>query len=145
MVTFSAEITTTASPAQIWAVMSDISRESIWMQAVSSVSFLNDETSYRVGADMQREGHFLGMTLRWTSEITEYEQGRIIAFRHEGAIKGTSHWEIIPEGDKTLIKFTTNGPAPGPLKWFAALAAAGGRAGLKGDVKRLKAVVEAAS
>ncbi len=145
MVTFSAEIKTTASPARIWAVMTNLSLEPTWMQAVSAVSFLNGETAYRVGAQMQREGGFLGMTLRWTSEITGYEQERLIAFKHEGAIKGTSQWEIIPEQNGAVIRFTTDGPAPGPLKWLPALAAAGGRAGLKGDVKRLKVLAETAA
>ena len=143
MVTFSAEVETSAAPSRIWAVMNDISLEPSWMQAVSSVSFLDDETAYHIGALMQREGHFLGMTLRWTSEIIGFETEKLIAFRHEGAVKGTSRWEIIPGEGGVLIRFTTDGPAPGPLKWFPALAAAGGRAGLKGDVKRLKVLAEA--
>ena len=93
---------------------------------------------------MRRVGGFLGLSLVWESEVTAFEPDRLIAFRHSGAITGESRWEIEPGPLGSRVRFTSSGPAPGPLKWFPAVAAFGGRVGLQSDLRRLKRLVETA-
>jgi uncharacterized protein YndB with AHSA1/START domain len=143
VIEFSAEVETSAAPERVWAVMSDIGREPEWMQAVQRVEFTDGSAGYRPGARMRRAGRFIGMTLAWSSEVTEFRPDSLIAFRHTGgALSGESRWEIIPRPGGSTIRFSTRGPAPGPLAWFPALARLGGRLGQQRDVARLKRIAE---
>jgi uncharacterized protein YndB with AHSA1/START domain len=144
MVAFEAEVEIAAPPEKVWRVLSDTTVESRWMRATSTVEFLTSPAHYRQGARMRRTGRFMGMTLRWNSEITECTPDGAITFRHDGAINGSSRWELARTARGTRVRLRSEGPAPGPMKWFPGLAAQAGRAGLKSDLRRLKVLVEQA-
>jgi hypothetical protein len=144
MVEFSAASEIAAPAKHVWLIMTDIARESQWMTAVGSVAFVGDPTSYAVGARMRRRGKFLWIELSWESEIVVCEPMRQIRFRHSGAIRGESCWEIEPTSAGCRVRLWSLGPAPGPLRWLPGFAAYGGRLGLKGDLARLKDLAETA-
>lgn len=145
MIAFSATVNIAAAPSAVWAVMTDLAREPEWMRAVGEVSFVGNVTSYEAGARMQRRGHFLWITMSWESEIVAYEPGTLAVFKHvAGSLKGESRWEIDALVSGCRVTLASTGPAPGLFAMFPALARAGGRAGLKGDLARLKKIVEAA-
>lgn len=141
MVEFEASIEMAASPERVWSVLTDIRIEPLWMRACKTVAFTEGD-GYRAGSRMERTGRFLGMTLRWRSLVTDVTPNRLIAFRHDGAVNGESRWELTPSAAGSRVRLWSTGPAPGPFKWFPALAAAGGRAGLNGDLARLKQLAE---
>jgi len=142
MVAFAAEIDIAAPPHRVWQVLNDISLESRWMKAARETRFIAGN-GYARGARMQRRGGFMGYKLDWQSDIVEVVSERLIAFAHSGTVQGSSRWELTPApGGGTHVRFTSEGPAPGPLKWLPALAATAGRAGLRGDLRRLKQLVE---
>jgi uncharacterized protein YndB with AHSA1/START domain len=143
-VEFSATGTIRAPPEAVWRVLTDLEREAQWMRAVGRVEFVGEVKRYAAGARMRRSGRFLWMHLVWNSEIEACEPRRLIRFRHAGAIKGESCWEIEPAPEGCTVRLSSVGPAPGPLKWMPALAAYGGRLGLQGDLARLKRIVETA-
>ncbi len=117
-----------------------------WMRAVDSVTFIGGATEYAVGARMRRSGAFLWITMTWESEITAFEPERLAVFEHVGgSLKGESRWELSPTESGCRVTLSSTGLAPGPLAWVPALAAAGGRIGLRSDLSRLKSVAEAAS
>jgi uncharacterized protein YndB with AHSA1/START domain len=141
MVHFEAEIGIAASPARVWDVLTSLKQEPRWMRATKAVAFTEGD-HYAKGARMERTGRFLGVTLRWRSEIAAVERDRLISFAHEGAVKGISQWEIVPAPNGSRVRFWSEGPAPGPLAWLPGLAAMAGRAGLNADLRRLKHLVE---
>ncbi len=141
MVEFEASIEIAASPERVWSVLADIRKESLWMRATRSVAFISGD-DYQAGSRMLRMGRFLGMTLRWQSDVTAVEQNRLIAFRHDGSVEGESRWEVTASPTGSRVRLWSTGPAPGPFKWFPKLAVAAGKAGLSGDLARLKQVVE---
>jgi uncharacterized protein YndB with AHSA1/START domain len=132
-----------APPETVWRMLIDLPREPAWMRAVEEVAFVAPASTYAPGARMRRAGRFLGIRLAWESEITEFVPNSRIVFRHSGAISGHSRWEVEPTAQGSLVRLTSIGPAPGVLGWLPALARAGVRAGLAGDLKRLKRLVEA--
>lgn len=143
MIEFSAELEIGAAPDAVWRTMTDPSRESDWMRAVHNVAFVGEAEGYAIGAHMRRSGKFLWMTLSWESEVVAFEPGGLVAFRHvAGALKGESRWELTPTGSGCRVRLASAGPPPGPLTRFPGLAAAAGRAGLRGDLARLKRLVE---
>ena len=144
MIEFSATSEIAAPAEHVWRIMTDIARETQWMTAVGSVAFVGDPASYKVGARMRRSGKFLWIELSWESEIVVGEPMKQIRFRHSGAIRGESRWEIEPTSAGCRVRLWSLGPAPGPLKWLPGFAAYGGRLGLKGDLARLKRLAESA-
>jgi len=144
MIEFSAEARINAPASSVWRLMTDAAREPAWMRAVRKVEFIGTQRHYALGASTRRSGRFLGIEIRWESEIIALEPDRRIVFRHVGgAIGGESRWEVTPTSDGCSVRLTSKGPAPGPLAWFPALAALVGRAGLRGDLARLKRLAEA--
>ncbi len=142
MVAFAAEIHIVAPPRVVWEVLNDIALEPRWMKATREVSFLTG-SGYARGARQRRQGGFLGYKLDWQSDIVEMLPEQVIAFAHSGAVHGTSRWEIAPaQAGGTYVRFSSEGPAPGPLKWLPGLAARLGRMGLEADLRRLKKLVE---
>ena len=142
MVAFAAEIDIAAPPHGVWQVLNDITLEPRWMRATREVSFISGN-GYARGARMQRRGGFALYKLDWQSDIVEVVSERLIAFAHSGNLTGTSRWELSPiPGGGTRVRFESEGPAPGFMKWLPGLAAMAGRAGLRGDLRRLKQLVE---
>lgn len=81
--------------------------------------------------------------MSWESELAEFEPVRLAVFKDDdSALKGESRWELAPAAAGCEVTLASAGPANGPLVWFPALATAGGCAGLRGDLKRLKLDVE---
>ena len=143
MITFAASTEVAAAPDAVWRVMTDIAREPEWMRAVAEVAFLSDVQAYALGARMHRRGKFLFFDMSWESELVAMEPDRRAVFKHvAGALQGESRWDLAPAAASCTVTLTSTGPAPGPLAWVPAIAAAGGRARLRGDLKRLKALVE---
>lgn len=146
MIEFTATTEIAASPAEVWQAMTDVAREPAWMRAVKMVAFVGDPSAYVVGARMRRSGRFLWFDMSWESELVEIEPEKLAVFKHvAGALQGESRWALSPTASGCQVTLASTGPAPGPMAWFPALAAAGGRAGLRGDLKRLKRVVEVSS
>jgi uncharacterized protein YndB with AHSA1/START domain len=146
MVEFSAAIDIAATPETVWRVMTDISREPEWMPAVRASAFIGEPQGYAVGARMRRAARFLWIDMSWESEIVRCEPDSVVVFKHVGgALKGESRWRVTPTEGGCTVVLESEGPAPGPLAWFPALAAAGGRAGLRRDLGRLKRLAEGLS
>ena len=142
MVAFAAEIDIAAPPHLVWRVLNDVALEPRWMLTTREVSFIGGN-GYSRGSRMQRRGSFFGYKLDWQSEIVEVVPERLIAFAHSGKVTGSSRWELSPGPDAgTHVRFSSDGPAPRPLNRFPALAAWAGRAGLNGDLRRLKQLAE---
>ncbi len=138
-----AEIAIAAAPDAVWAVMSDPRREPAWMRAVASAEFLG-AAGYAVGARMRRRGRFLGKAMAWASEIVECVPGRRLVFRHvAGSVRGESRWEIASADGGSRVRLASTGPLPRGLSLLRPLVAAGARAALRADLRRLKRLVEA--
>ena len=146
MVEFSAAMDIAAAPEVVWRVMTDVAREPDWMPAVRASAFIGAPQGYAVGARMRRQARFLWIDMSWESEIVRCEADRVIVFKHVGgALRGESRWLVTPTAGGCRVVLASDGPAPGPLARLPALAAAGGRAGLKRDLGRLKRLVERSS
>lgn len=142
MIEIEAEIEIVATAEAVWAIMSDPGREHGWMRAVQKAEFVG-APGYAVGARMRREGRFLGKRMAWESKIAECVAARLLVFRHvAGSVRGESRWEIAPAGAGVRVRLASLGPLPRGLAWLRPIAAMGGRAALRADLRRLKGLVE---
>jgi uncharacterized membrane protein len=73
-----------------------------------------------LGARVQASGNFMGITIKTTLEITEFEQNRRFVSTSTEGVKSTSIWEFKPlEDKKTEVIFTSDYTVPGKkLGWL---------------------------
>jgi uncharacterized membrane protein len=72
------------------------------------------EPEVGLGAKVEAAGSYMGMTIKTTLEVTEFEQNKKFVSRSTKGVKSTSTWEfkeISPE--KTEVRFTSDYSLPG--------------------------------
>jgi uncharacterized protein YndB with AHSA1/START domain len=112
-----------APPDRVWAELADLGSHPEWMGDAGSVEFITVQT-VGVGTRMRvptRVGPFRTTDLM---TIVEWEEGRLIAVEHEGAVSGRGRFEIRPLGPGTELTWDETLRFPwwlgGPLgAWLA--------------------------
>lgn len=100
------------SPHDVFALISDIERKHEWVSEVISSRQTSDGpvgkgTTY---VDVVR---FMGKKSDIPTVITQYEQDRLLAYRHlDGPIKAELRYELEPEGEGTRLKIDIDAEFP---------------------------------
>jgi uncharacterized protein YndB with AHSA1/START domain len=137
MQTFSAEIEIDAPPERVYEYVSDMTRHHEW--AANTIRLERDGDGFRSW------GRQVGYENRNTLTIVEQtppmrfafeSQGREGRFRHVFEIEGVA-------GKTRLTKRFVVVEAPLPLRLFSPLFSVVGRRNMRGDVRRIKARMEA--
>jgi carbon monoxide dehydrogenase subunit G len=84
-----------APPAAVWAELSDLASHPRWMGDALSIDFIGERTT-GLGAEMlvpTRVGPFRTTDVM---RVVGWEEGRLIAVEHEGAVSGQGRFEIGP-------------------------------------------------
>jgi uncharacterized membrane protein len=73
-----------------------------------------------LGAKVSASGNFMGITIKTTLEITEFEENKRFVSTSTDGVKSTSIWEFKPlEENKTEVVFTSDYTVPGKkLGWL---------------------------
>jgi uncharacterized membrane protein len=130
-----------ASPDRVAAVMFDAAREPEWMKAVTSAGWVDPEL--RLGTRAWQKGRFLGKEIGWTTQVTEYEPGRLLTLRiDEGPFRGTVSYAVEPSGDGSRVAVRNEG-TPTAFAWMPRwLIQHAMHTAMAGDLKRLQLLVE---
>jgi uncharacterized membrane protein len=130
-----------ATPGRVAAVMFDAAREPDWMKAVKSAGW--EDPELRVGARAWQKGRFLGKEISWTTEVTEYKPGHLLAMRIEGGpFRGTVRYAIEPSNAGSRVSVRNEG-VPTAFGWMPRwLIEAAMRAAMGSDLGRLQRLVE---
>lgn len=94
-----------APPDQVWAELADLGSHVEWMADAMAIHFLTEETT-GVGAQMRvptRIGPFRANDLM---TVVEWDEGRVIAVEHIGAVSGVGRFEILPVGTGTELRWS---------------------------------------
>lgn len=69
-----------------------------------------------LGATVEAEGHFLGMSIKTVLEIVEFEENRRLVSRSTQGVKSISIWDLkpLPDGG-TEVTFTSEYSLPGRM------------------------------
>jgi carbon monoxide dehydrogenase subunit G len=99
---FSLSTTISASVADVWQHLSDLSSHTRWMSDAVTITFVTDTTS-GVGAvmDCKVPVGFLSITDRM--RVTEWTVGEAITVSHEGAVRGIGRFRIVAANGRTRL------------------------------------------
>lgn len=128
-------------PGTVAAFMFDAANDPAWIGGVRRVEPARPGPP-ALGLRVGRAGAFLGKRIAWTTEIVELVPGaRLRLALAEGPFRGTVTYEIAPDGAGAAVSIRNAGSAKGLPDFLAAPMV---RLGVRGDLKRLKRVLEAA-
>ncbi|MCG8443123.1 MAG: SRPBCC family protein [Caulobacterales bacterium] len=130
-----------ASPDAAGAVMFDPARDADWMGGAKR-AVMETPPPYGAGSRVRREGGFLGRAIAWTTETTAYEPGRRAELTIvDGPFAGEVTYAVEPDPDGGAILVIRNrGRMPGMPDFLSRMVVG---ASVAGDLKRLKALIEA--
>jgi len=95
-----------APPAAVWASVSDLASHTEWMQDAVAIRFVSDATT-GAGVVMDCDTKIGPFRVTDRLVVTEWEEGRVIAIRHEGAVTGTGRFLLATAGpERTLFSWT---------------------------------------
>jgi carbon monoxide dehydrogenase subunit G len=102
---FSLRTTISASVADVWKHLSDLSSHTRWMADAVTITWVTDATS-GVGAvmDCKVPVGFLSITDRM--RVTEWTVGESITVSHEGAVRGIGRFRIAAANGRTRLDWT---------------------------------------
>ncbi len=95
-----------AAPSErVWAELADLRSHSEWMSDAGAIEFVGSQT--QGSGTVMRVPTRIG-PLRTTDLMTvvEWDEGRMIAVEHVGAVSGVGRFEIAPIGDGTEMRWS---------------------------------------
>lgn len=145
-----ATVKVAVSPEAVWAVISDVTRVGEWSGECRGCSWMGGASAATPGARFRgrnRRGGF-----RWTrlNEIVQADPSRLLVWRTlpRAPYVDSVEWRISLAQQGTATSVTESFEVlkiPRPMEWFIGLVVPAHRdrsADLKGDLERLKGVVE---
>lgn len=76
-----------ASPGVVWTAVSDLARHAAWQVDVRSIT-ITSSTSRGVGTTYDCDTRLGPVRMRIPMEVVEWDEGRAIAVRYEGTLRG---------------------------------------------------------
>lgn len=142
-----------ADPAEVWAMVSDVTRMGEWSPEATSATWMGDADGPAAGARFR--GRNRNGVFRWSTvgTITELDPGRRIEFSVSKLGMSIARWgyEVEPDGDGCRVTETWTDdrhpvmPMLGRLASGVADREAHNRAGMEETLRRLAAAAEAAT
>jgi hypothetical protein len=135
-----------AAPAVVWRLASDLAAQPDWMHDAVAIRFVSAATS-GAGAVMDCVTKIGPVQLTDRMVVTEWEEGRAIAIRHEGLVSGTGRFTIEPHQAGTRFTWAEDLRFP----WWLGGPAAGATARpllatvWRRDLSRLRQLAESAA
>jgi uncharacterized membrane protein len=129
--------------AEVAAFAADPDNVHAWYKNITRVEWLTDRP-LRVGTRLAFAAEFLGRRMAYTYEVVEHEPGERLVMRTADGpfpMETTYVWVDGP-GDTTIMALRNRGQPAGFSSIAAPMMAAGIRRNNRGDLRRLKQVLE---
>ncbi|MDH3498643.1 MAG: SRPBCC family protein [Acidimicrobiia bacterium] len=142
-VTASVDIDRPAS--DVFDYLADMSNNPKWQRGMQQCSWTS-EPPLRLGSTYDQQATFLGKQIISSFEVVEFEAGRRIRIKTTGGtmpIDVTREVRTRPDGTASVTA-TVRGESPGLLRLAGPLMRVLVAASVRGDYRRLKAVLESA-
>jgi hypothetical protein len=112
-----------ATPAALWDVLRRWEEQPRWMRDADDVRVIGERRD-GVGARVAVRTRVFGVpAFTEPLEVTEWDPPRRLALAHGGFVRGSGTWALVPEGDRTRLRWTEDLALPIPLLGEAALRA----------------------
>ena len=134
--------TVAAPPEKVAAVLFDPTRDPEWIGGARQSEIVTAGMPYGVGFRVRRTGAFLGRRFSWVTEIAEYVPDRTTRMKYvSGPFQGGVDYSISPNATGSVVTIRNYGAASFSFPFMATMM----RMSVAGDLKRLKAIVEASA
>jgi carbon monoxide dehydrogenase subunit G len=100
-----------ASPQETVALLSDASRWPEWYPGMADISIVAPFPE--VGGEVSFKVKSAGISMPITETVLDYQPGKLHLFEMAGMLSGRARWELIAEGDGTLLTTTFDYVLPG--------------------------------
>ncbi|HSO51068.1 MAG TPA: SRPBCC family protein [Acidimicrobiia bacterium] len=87
-----------APPQRLWEELADLASHSEWMADAEDVRFVTDQRS-GVGTQMRVPTRIGPLRTNDLMTVVEWEEGRVIAVEHVGAVSGVGRFEVVATGE----------------------------------------------
>ena len=146
MITTEIDITIERQSDEVFALLSDFSRNPEWQNGMQSCEWTS-EPPLRVGSTYDQRAGFLGKEILSSFQVVEYEEGRRVkATTVSGSFPITFTRWVEPTGDRsTRVRALIEGDASGFFRLMEPLMAPLVRRSIRRDYRRLKDLLEAGS
>lgn len=105
------------SPKEVWALVGDIERSPEFFAGITKWSRKSEQRT-GVGARYRVLMQVGSIQAGGTIAVTEWEEGRLIAWESETGIQMTGRTEIEPEGAGARVHLEIAFTLPGPAGWL---------------------------
>jgi len=138
----SAEIAIERPRTDVAAFVMDPENDTAWIGGITESKNVT-EGAIAVGSKVARTAKFLGRELNYVNEVTELDEGRLLAMNAEKPFPMEIRYEFEDSGYGTLARVRVQGEGSGFFRLAAPLLAPMVRRNVAGDLRRLKAILEA--
>lgn len=123
------------------AYVTDPANDMTWIGGVVESKKLTDG-ALRVGSRVARTAKFLGREINYTTEVTDFEEGRLLAMKADKPFPMQITYEFEEKEAGTLARVRVQGEGSGFFSIASPLLAPMVRRNVSGDLQRLKAALE---
>ncbi len=138
----SAEIAIGRPRTEVAAFVMDPENDTAWIGGITESKSATDG-AIGVGSKVARTAKFLGRELNYVNEVTALEEGQLLAMKAEKPFPMEIRYEFEDTGQGTLTRVSVSGEGSGFFRLAAPLLAPMVRRNVAGDLRRLKAILEA--
>jgi uncharacterized membrane protein len=127
---------------QVFDYISDPNNDPVWISGITSAQILTDLPVGR-GTRVKRVARFLGRTINYVLEITDYRPGILISMRSvQAPFPMEVDYELQPAGEATELQIRVGGDSGGFYRLAMPLMEGQVRRSLKKDVSNIKGILE---
>ena len=100
-----------AAPEETMAFLSDASRWPDWYPGLTDIHVVDPFPEK--GGKVTFKVKSAGVSMQITETVLDYQPGKLQLFQMEGMLSGQARWELIREGDGTVLTTTFDYVLPG--------------------------------
>jgi uncharacterized membrane protein len=127
---------------EVFDYISDPTNDPVWISGITSAQLLTDLPVGR-GTRVKRVAKFLGRTINYVLEISDYQSGALISMRSvQVPFPMEVDYRLRPAGDATESEIRVGGGTGGFYRLATPLMEAQVRRSLKKDAASIKAILE---
>ena len=136
-----AEVVIRRSREDVASFVENPDNDPVWIGGITAAQMLT-EPPLAKGTKVKRVASFLGRRIEYAPEIVEYEAQSLLAMRAGSPFEMLIRYELEDADDATRMRIRIQGGGSGFFSLAAPLLSIAVRRNIRGDLKRLKKLLE---
>ncbi len=137
-----AEVYIARSTGDVAAYVVNPENDAVWIGGIKSARMLTDPP-VGVGTRVARVASFMGKRIEYTPEVVAYEANSLLTMKTDKPFDMLISYEFEDSEGGTIVRIRIQGGGSGFFKLAAPLLGPAVKRNIKGDLRNLKAILEA--